>query len=142
MIRGLNHGGRHAAAPRFCGAMLAMACVALTAACRRADDAAPGIAVKEEITPQPARVGPATVSIELANASQKPIAHAAIMVEADMSHPGMSPVFAKAKETAPGSYCAPVEFSMAGDWIVLLHIRLADGRRIERQMDVRGVLSN
>ena len=31
---------------------------------------------------------------------------------------------------------------MGGDWVVLLHIRLADGRKIERQMDVKGVESN
>jgi hypothetical protein len=92
--------------------------------------------------PQPPRLGPATVSIELTDPLQEPVAHAAIMVEADMSHPGMSPVFADAKETAPGTYRAPITFNMGGDWVVLLHIKLADGRRIERQMDVRGVLPN
>jgi YtkA-like len=111
-------------------------------ACHRVVDAAPGISAKEEITPQPVRVGPATVSIELADQSQKPVAHAAIMVEADMSHPGMSPVFADAKEIGPGSYRAPIEFNMGGDWVLLLHIKLADGRKIERQMDVKGVRTN
>jgi hypothetical protein len=130
------------AAPRFFGAILALSCLVVTTACRRAENAAPGITVKEEITPRPARVGLATVSIELADSSQKAVSHAAIMVEADMSHPGMSPVFAEAKETAPGSYRAPIEFNMGGDWVLLLHIKLADGRRIERQMDVRGVQSN
>jgi hypothetical protein len=122
--------------------MLAMACAALTASCNRAEDTNPGIAVKEGITPQPPRVGPAVVSIELTDPKQKPLPHAAIMVEADMSHPGMSPVFAEAKEIAPGRYGAPVAFNMAGDWVVLLHIKLADGRRIERQMNVRGVQPN
>jgi hypothetical protein len=28
---------------------------------------------------------------------------------------------------------------MGGDWVVLLHITLADGRRIERQWNVKGV---
>ncbi len=64
------------------------------------------------------------------------------MVEADMSHPGMSPVFAQASELTPGSYRASVNFNMGGDWILLLHIKLADGRKIERQLDVRGVRSN
>jgi hypothetical protein len=64
------------------------------------------------------------------------------MVEADMSHPGMSPVFAEAKETAPGSYRTTVDFNMGGDWVVLLHIKLADGRKIERQVDVKGVQPN
>lgn len=64
------------------------------------------------------------------------------MVEADMSHPGMSPVFAEAKEITPGSYSAPINFNMGGDWVVLLHVKLADGRKIESQMDVKGVQPN
>ena len=126
----------------LCGAILALACLVVTTACRRAENAVPGIVVKQEITPRPARVGPANVSIKMSDPSQKPISHAVIMVEADMSHPGMSPVFASARETAPGSYRAPIKFNMGGDWVLLLHIKLADGRRIERQMDVKGVLSN
>ena len=142
MIRGLVHGLRLEATLQLCAAMLAITCVAVTTACRRTEDTAQGITVKEEISPQPVRIGPATVSVQMSDASQKPVEHAAIMVEADMSHPGMSPVFAEAKAAAAGSYRAPIEFSMGGDWVVLLHIKLADGRRIERQMDVRGVQPN
>jgi YtkA-like len=84
-------------------------------------------------------VGPATLTLQVADASQKPIAHAIIDVEADMAHPGMAPVFGQVEETTPGNYRAHVNFTMAGDWVVLLHIQLPDGRRIERQVDVRGV---
>jgi len=28
---------------------------------------------------------------------------------------------------------------MAGDWVVLLHITLPDGRQLERRFDVKGV---
>jgi len=98
--------------------------------------------MRTQLSPQPARVGPATVTIELAEATRNPIAHAAVMVEADMSHPGMSPVFAQAKEMVPGTYSAPINFNMAGDWVLLMHIKLADGRKIERQVDVKGVQSN
>jgi hypothetical protein len=134
-------GGRHVAAPQFCSKLFAAVCMGTLAvnACRRNADAAPGINVKEQIAPQPVRVGPATVSVELADRLQKPLSQAAIMVEADMSHPGMRPVFAEAKETVPGSYRAPIEFNMAGDWVILLHIKLADGRKIEHQMGLKGV---
>ena len=101
-----------------------------------------GISVHEQITPWPAHVGPATVAVQLADAAHNPVDRAAIMVEADMSHPGMSPIFAEANESAPGSYRAYINFNMGGDWVLLLHINLADGRKIERQVDVRGVLSN
>jgi hypothetical protein len=111
-------------------------------ACRRAADSTLGISVQEQITPEPVRTGPATVAITLSDLAQSPVAKATIMVEADMSHPGMSPVFVQANEIAPGNYRAPIDFSMGGDWIVLLHIKLADGRKIEHQMDVKGVQSN
>ena len=45
-------------------------------------------------------------------------------------------------ETSPGSYRATLDFTMGGDWVVLFHITLSDGRKIERQMDVKGVASN
>jgi hypothetical protein len=138
------NGGRLLAAPQFCTVFFVMAWVTTlaTTACHRGADAAPEMTVWEQITPRPARVGPAALSIQLADAARNPVAHAAIMVEADMSHPGMSPVFAKASESTPGSYGASVNFNMGGDWILLLHIKLADGRKIERQLDVRGVRSN
>jgi hypothetical protein len=122
--------------------MLTLAGVVMMTSCRRSEAAVQGITVKPEIAPQPPRIGPATVLVQISDASQKPVENAAIMVEANMSHPGMSPVFAEAKATSLGSCRAPIEFSMGGDWVVLLHIRLADGRRIERQMDVRGVQPN
>jgi hypothetical protein len=56
-----------------------------------------------------------------------------------MSHAGMSPLFAEAKETEPGRYVARLEFSMAGDWVILLHITLSDAKKLERQFDVREV---
>jgi hypothetical protein len=31
---------------------------------------------------------------------------------------------------------------MGGDWVLLFHIKLANGKEIERQMDVRGVSPN
>jgi hypothetical protein len=31
---------------------------------------------------------------------------------------------------------------MAGDWVILLHVTLPDGKKLERQFDVRGVRPN
>lgn len=137
-------GGRRAAAPRLLRAFFAVAALLSVAAagCRSRSDSSPDISVQEQVTPQPPQVGAASVAVQLADASQRPVTHAAIMVEADMSHPGMSPSFAQATESAPGSYRANVNFNMGGDWVLLLHIKLADGRKIERQLDVRGVRSN
>jgi len=131
--------GRHVAALMSCGAVL---CGTVTGGCHQASDGVAVIAVKESLQPQPARVGPSVVGVELSDTAGKPVSHASIMVEADMTHPGMSPVFADAKEIAAGSYSAPINLNMGGDWVVLLHIKLSDGRKIERQMDVKGVQTN
>jgi hypothetical protein len=78
----------------------------------------------------------------LADSAAKPITGAHIAIEADMSHAGMSPGFAEANETDPGRYQARLEFPMAGDWVILLHVTLRDGKKLERQFDVRGVRPN
>jgi len=51
----------------------------------------------------------------------------------------MSPIFAEAQETVPGRYQAHLDFQMAGDWVILLHVTLPGGKKLERQIDVRGV---
>jgi hypothetical protein len=51
----------------------------------------------------------------------------------------MSPIFGDAREVETGRYQAQLEFGMAGDWVILLHIVLPDGKKLERQFDVKGV---
>jgi hypothetical protein len=136
--------GRRTAAFWHLGAILIAACVAVLAVtgCRSASDAAKDISVQETISPHPVRVGEATFAIQLADASAKPVTHARIAVEGDMTHPGMSPIFATAAETSPGIYTVQLDFNMSGDWVVLSHIVLADGRKLERRIEVSGVESN
>jgi hypothetical protein len=59
-----------------------------------------------------------------------------------MSHAGMAPVRRDAPEIAPGQYLGPLEFSMAGDWVILIHVRLPDGRTLQRDVNVPGVTAN
>jgi YtkA-like len=110
--------------------------------CSRAPESSPVITIAHAISPQPARVGPVTVTLQLADAAAKPIAGARIALEADMSHAGMSPVFGEAKEVAPGQYQSQVRLGMAGDWVILLHATLPGGKKLERQFDVRDVRPN
>jgi hypothetical protein len=136
--------GRRMAAPPFWRVFFAFSCLIAFSnmACRRSTHSAQGVSVRQEITPLPVRMGESTVGVQLADATANPVSHATIMVEANMTHPGMAPVFRAADEIAPGSYQAKINFIMSGDWVVLLHIQLADGSKIERQMDVRGVRFN
>jgi hypothetical protein len=96
--------------------------------------------IKTAVTPQPVHVGVATVTVTgVTDGLGELLAGVHVQVEGDMAHPGMAPVFADAPETQPGVYTAHLNFNMPGDWVVLTHIRLANGQKIERQIDVWGV---
>lgn len=58
-----------------------------------------------------------------------------------MSHAGMTPVFGEATEIEPGRFRSTLELTMAGDWHVLVHVTLSDGRQVERQFEIKGVAS-
>jgi YtkA-like len=85
------------------------------------------------------RVGPATISIQIADAARKSLSGATVEVEANMAHPGMAPVFGSVAETSPGNYRAQLRFAMSGDWVVSLRIKLPDGQTVEKTIDVRGI---
>lgn len=120
-----------------------LGCLSLAlVACRRIENTGAGIAVRTTIMPEPLKVGAAKVEIVLTGNMNQPLTHATIGVEADMTHPGMSPLWAQAIELAPGRYQAPIAFNMAGDWVLLLHIKTQDGKLFERQVNVPGVQSN
>ena len=109
------------------------------AGCRKSSEPLSDLMVECEISPQPPKVGPATVTLRLADAGGNPLSGAQVKLEGNMSHAGMRPVFAEAKEVGPGRYQAPLEFTMGGDWIILIHLTLADGRVGQRQVEVKGV---
>jgi hypothetical protein len=110
--------------------------------CSKPSSSSPVVAMQFEINPQPVRVGPTTVTLRLADGAGRQITRARVVLEADMAHPGMSPVFGETKEVDPGGYQGRIGFTMAGDWVILLHITLADGQNLERQVDVKGVQAN
>jgi len=86
-------------------------------------------------------VGQTTITLRLTNISGQPVSGARIKLEANMSHPGMAPVFADATEVEPGTYRSTIELSMAGDWIVVAQVTLSDGRRSDHQFEINGVAS-
>jgi hypothetical protein len=114
----------------------------LQASCSRPVASPTLVTIEHEISPEPTRVGSATIVLKLSDATGKPVTGAHIAIETDMSHAGMNPGFAEAKEAEAGRYKAPLEFQMAGDWVILLHVTLPGGEKLERQIDVRGVRPN
>lgn len=107
--------------------------------CGSAEADTPAVEVEWTLRPDPPRVGAATLTLALIDSAGRPIGGAAVEVEGNMAHAGMQPAFAEATETDSGQYAAPLEFTMAGDWFLLVDAVLPDGQTVERTIEVRGV---
>ena len=117
-----------------------MLCVSmLFTSCEKRAASQPLLTIESEITPQPPRVGATSITLRVADASGQPLTGARIRLEGNMSHAGMRPVVSEANESEPGRYQARLEFTMAGDWVLLINLTLPDGRRLERQLEVKAV---
>jgi hypothetical protein len=122
-------------ARRLTGVILAMACA--VASCGRVESP---VAVGWSLEPAPPASGQDTVAlVTLTDAEGRPVAGARLRIEGHMSHPGMAPITTRLTESADGTYEGRVRFSMAGDWILVVTGELADGTRIDRQLEVTGV---
>ena len=127
--------------PKLCVGLIVFLAIFAGCSKHRDDEGSPGLAIRHEISPDPPHVGPAILTLTLADASGAPITKAHVGLEADMAHPGMVPHPFEVKELDPGHYQGQVQFDMAGDWVILLHVTLPDGNTLDRQFDVKGVRS-
>ena len=119
---------------------LVVTCVLLCGCRHRSAATTQNLTVSYEVSPLPARVGDVTITIRMKDGgSNEPIAGARIKLEGNMSHAGMAPVFVEATEISPGQYRTKMKLSMAGDWYVLVHLTLADGRELEQEFEIKEV---
>src|SRR5262245_27044359 len=105
----------------------------LAAGCQRASDTGGDVKVDLRVEPDPPRVGKAKLALTLEDADGKPVEGAKLKLEGNMAHAGMKPVFAEAKEEKAGRYSADLEFTMGGDWFILIDGKLADGRSFRKK---------
>jgi hypothetical protein len=141
-FRSVHLQGRRAATLFVRGFVVVATCAMLLAGtgCHRSGQSAADMPIQTAIAPQPARVGMTTVTVTgVTDGLGEPLAGVHVQIEGDMAHPGMAPVFADAQEERPGVYIAHVNLNMPGDWVLLTHVQLANGKKVERQIDVRGV---
>ena len=121
----------------FQSALLAFACACgLSSACFVAAPAARDVSIESTLTPAQPTIGKAVLRVRLLDASSRPVPGAQLRVEGHMSHPGMSPVLATAEEQSPGIYDAELQFTMRGDWVLLLTGTLANGSTITQRVEV------
>ena len=103
-------------------------------------DPSDAISITWTLDPSPPIVGTPTVArMTIRDREQKPVIGARLRLEGLMSHPGMAPVVADAVERGQGTYDAPLQFTMAGDWILLVTGQLADGSRLTKRIEIAGV---
>jgi YtkA-like protein len=119
------------------GALLVAA--AMGGACTRQPIAEETSAVRISarlMPPQPT-VGPATLSVSLSGATAATLGNAKVGVVAHVTHPGMTPIVATVTQHGPDVYDAAVDFTMAGDWMLIAAVQLPDGRRLESRVPVK-----
>lgn len=121
--------------------ILLLAIIVSIAGCQASDESSSNIRLQWELDPDPPVTGASTLHIALTDSTGEAITGADIELEGNMSHPGMQPVLSTAEEMEPGQYSTQFEFTMAGDWFILLHLKLPDETVAERQIDIPGVRS-
>ncbi len=107
--------------------------------CHSAPSDSPDVKAELALDPDPPVVGENHLTLNLTHAQGAPLEGATVQVEGNMNHAGMKPSFADLKETEPGRYAGTLEFTMGGDWFILVSAKTSDGKAVERKIDVPGV---
>jgi hypothetical protein len=87
----------------------------------------------------PVSEGPTLVRVTLRYDDGRPAEGANLRLEAHMAHPGMRPVTSDVVERSNGTYEARLRLSMAGDWVFVLTGELADGSRVNAEIQISAV---
>jgi hypothetical protein len=116
-------------------------CLVCLVGCRQEAETDSGIVIDWTISPDPPQTGPVTFEFTLTDEAGEPISASNIRMEANMTHPGMQPVLASAIETSEGRYESEFEFTMPGDWYILIDGELPGGGRFQKQVNVAAVRS-
>ena len=95
-----------------------------------------------ETRPSPPRVGTGEVVVKLADAAGQPVQGAEVSIEGTMAHAGMASSHAvMAPAEQPGHYPGRIDWTMGGDWILIIRVKPPGGPPFERRIDVPGVQS-
>ena len=85
------------------------------------------IGVEVETEAESLSVGEATLVVTVTNEDGDPVTDASIEVRGDMDHAGMVPVIREdITDNEDGVYRIPFEWTMGGDWIVVVEVTLPD----------------
>ena len=110
--------------------LLAVLAAVGAASCTRVEpqSSPPDVMLNLAVTPDPPSVGLSTLTLTLKDKTGAAIDGATVSIKGDMTHPGMTPVLATIRQSSGGVYSTPFEWTMGGDWVVSVDVKLADGR--------------
>lgn len=83
----------------------------------------------------PALVGSGIVIITVTGPDGAPVTNAMVKVTGNMLHEGMMPITGEGKHMGEGQYQVSLQWSMAGDWQVVVNVTRPDGTHVERTFD-------
>lgn len=119
----------------FLGAALILIGSGCARASRQADTA--DVQISMTAIPFPPHIGDTRLVIQVADAVGSPIDDAHLAIKGNMTHAGMIPVLAEVDGGGQdGVYEIPFEWTMAGDWVVTLDLRLPDGTTAQQRFDM------
>lgn len=81
-------------------------------------------------------MGQGEVLLRLSDAAGAPINDARLSLRGDMTHAGMIPLLAEAGTGQDGLYRVPVEWSMAGEWVLTVEAVLPDHSSVVQEYDL------
>ena len=88
--------------------------------------------------PYPPILGEACLVIQVKDKDGSPVNEALLDIKGDMTHAGMVPILAKVEGGGvDGYYNVPMEWTMAGDWVVNVRATLPDGTAARQKFDLR-----
>jgi hypothetical protein len=118
---------------------LVVSLTTILAGCGPAESETTNVKVDLAFDPSPPQTGDVNVELTLAEPGGSPLEGAEVRLEGNMNHAGMKPSFADLEEVEPGRYAGTLDFTMGGDWFVLVTAKTPDGNRVQRKIDVPGV---
>lgn len=83
----------------------------------------------------PALVGSGKVIITVTGPDGAPVTNAVVKVTGNMLHEGMMPIMGEGKHVGEGQYQVSLQWTMAGDWQVVVKVTRPDGTHTERTFD-------
>ena len=87
---------------------------------------------------QPARIEATAFEISIRDATGNPVGGARVGLDLSMpAHHAMSENRPRVHEREPGRYVAAGAFSMGGEWVAIVEVLLADGRRARAEFPLR-----